>query len=129
MGLLFDTRHFQFPYSELSWEVISNVPLGLLSQGMHYRQSVDLSFRSRGLLPQSILESDSTYLLIQAVCTGMCCAIMPLRYGLEELSEHICILPISGGDVHAPIGLALRKTEPRSALAEKCFAEIKSFQT
>jgi DNA-binding transcriptional LysR family regulator len=124
MGLLYDTRYFQFQSIELSWEAISNVPLGLLSQGMHYRQAVDLSFRSRGLNPQSILESDSTYLLIQAVCAGMCCAIMPLQYGLEELSEHICISPISDGSVHAPIGLVLRKTEPRSALAEQCFSEI-----
>lgn len=127
MGLLYDTRHFQFPDHEFSWETISNVPLGLLSQGMHYRQSLDLSFRSRGLNPQSVLESDSTYVLIQAVCAGTCCAIMPLRYGLEELSQHLRILPISGGDIHASIGLVLRKTEPRSVLAEKCFAEAKSF--
>ncbi|MFK0089567.1 LysR family transcriptional regulator [Pseudomonas sp. NPDC090755] len=126
MGLLYDTRHFQFEQPQLSWEALGALPLGLLSQGMHYRQSVDLSFRSRGLNPLTVLESDSTYQLIQAVCAGMCCAIMPLQYGLEELSEHIRILPISSASVHAPIGLLLRRTEPRSALAEKCFAEVKA---
>ncbi|UVM24405.1 LysR family transcriptional regulator [Pseudomonas wadenswilerensis] len=126
MGLLYDVRHFQFEQAELPWEAVSEVPLGLLSKGMHYRQSVDLSFRSRGLQPHAVLESDSSYQLIQAACAGMCCAIMPLDYGLEGLSEHLRIVPISAASVHAPIGLLLRRTEPRSAIAEKCFAEVKS---
>ncbi|MDH0301622.1 MULTISPECIES: LysR family transcriptional regulator [unclassified Pseudomonas] len=126
MGLLFDTRHFQFSTPDLSWEALEKLPLGLLSQGMHYRQAIDLSLRSRGLHPQSILESDSTYQLIQGVCAGLCCAIMPLDHGLEGLSEHIRILPISGASIHAPVGLLLRRSEPRSALAEQCFAEARA---
>ncbi|MFQ6575958.1 LysR family transcriptional regulator [Pseudomonas sp. UM16] len=126
MGLLYDTRHYHFDQIELPWEAISDLPLGMLSEGMHYRQSVDLSFRSRGLHPQPVLESDSTYQLIQAICAGICCAIMPLNCGLDELSEHISIVPIASASVHAPIGLLLRRSEPRSALAEKCFAEVKA---
>jgi DNA-binding transcriptional LysR family regulator len=125
MGLLYDTRQFAFDKSCLSWETLAGLPLGLLSQGMHYRQSIDLSFRSRGLQALPLLESDSTYQLVQAVSAGLCCAIMPLDHGLEHLSEQIRILPITEASIHARIGLLLRRSEPRSALAQQCFAEAR----
>lgn len=65
MGLLHDTRHFQFTSDTLRWDELGDIPLGLLSKGMHYRQSLDLSFRSRGLEPNAVLESDSSFQLIQ----------------------------------------------------------------
>ncbi|MBJ6977603.1 LysR substrate-binding domain-containing protein, partial [Vibrio cholerae] len=81
---LFDERHFDFAESEVLWESLNNIPLGLLSKGMHYRHSIDLSFVSKGLVPQTVIESNSTFHLIQAVTSGLCCAIMPLNCGLEE---------------------------------------------
>lgn len=125
MGLLYDARQFAFDNPLLSWEALADLPLGLLSQGMHYRQSIDLSFRSRGLQPLPLLESDSIYQLLQAVSAGLCCAIMPLDHGLECLSEQIRILPITEASIHAPVGLLLRRSEPRSALAQQCFAEAR----
>ncbi|HGY9626734.1 TPA: LysR family transcriptional regulator [Pseudomonas putida] len=129
MGLLHDTRYFNFDTPALRWEALANLPLGLLSKGMHYRQSLDLSLRSRGLEPAAVLESDSTFQLIQAINTGMCCAVMPLDCGLEELSEHMRILPIADASIHSPVGLLLRRSEPRSAIAEQCFAEAKALFT
>ncbi|MFC5699003.1 LysR family transcriptional regulator [Pseudomonas sp. GCM10022186] len=126
MGLLHDTRFFSFQEQELDWETLGRLPLGLLTTGMHFRQSIDLSFRSRGLDPHPLLESESTFQLVQVVSAGICCAIMPLANGLEDLSEHLRVVPIAEAAVHAPLGLALRRTEPRSALAEKCFAEARS---
>jgi len=125
MGLLHDTRHYQFEQSELAWDELGDLPLGLLSKGMHYRQSLDLSFRSRGLAPLAVLESDSTFQLIQAITSGMCCAVMPLNCGLEDLSEHMRITPISEASVLSPVGLLLRRSEPRSALAEQCFNQAR----
>ncbi|RZI80795.1 MAG: LysR family transcriptional regulator, partial [Pseudomonas sp.] len=104
MGLLHDTRHYQFEQSELAWDELGDLPLGLLSKGMHYRQSLDLSFRSRGLAPLAVLESDSTFQLIQAITSGMCCAVMPLNCGLEDLSEHMRITPITEASVLSPVG-------------------------
>lgn len=126
MGLLHDTRHFQFASDTLCWDELGDIPLGLLSKGMHYRQSLDLSFRSRGLEPNAVLESDSTFQLIQAINTGMCCAIMPLHCGLEDLSEHLRILPVADAAIHSPVGLLLRRSEPRSAIAEQCFDEARA---
>lgn len=125
MGLLHDTRHYQFEQSELAWDELGDLPLGLLSKGMHYRQSLDMSFRSRGLAPLAVLESDSTFQLIQAITSGMCCAVMPLNCGLEDLSEHMRITPISEASVLSPVGLLLRRSEPRSAIAEQCFNQAR----
>ncbi|VVM49983.1 HTH-type transcriptional regulator HdfR [Pseudomonas fluorescens] len=126
MGLLHDTRHYQFEQSELAWDELGDLPLGLLSKGMHYRQSLDLSFRSRGLAPLAVLESDSTFQLIQAITSGMCCAVMPLNCGLEDLSEHMRITPITEASVLSPVGLLLRRSEPRSAIAEQCFNQARA---
>lgn len=122
MGLLFDTRHYSFTEPEMSWESISHIPLGLLTKGMHYRKSIDLSFSSKNLAPQIQLESDSTFQLLQAVNAGLCCAIMPLHCGMESMNEHLKIVPISEAKVRSRIGLLMRKAELRSALAERCFA-------
>ncbi|MDH1629710.1 LysR family transcriptional regulator [Pseudomonas mosselii] len=126
MGLLHDTRHFQFEADSLHWEDLGELPLGLLSKGMHYRQSLDLSFRSRGLAPNAVLESDSTFQLIQAINTGVCCAIMPLDCGLEELNQYMRIIPVQEASIHSPVGLLLRRSEPRSAIAEQCFDEARA---
>ncbi|MBF8779688.1 LysR family transcriptional regulator [Pseudomonas fulva] len=122
MGLLHDTRHFRFDQDQLRWEDLGALPLGLLSKGMHYRQSLDLSFRSRGLEPLALLESDSTFQLIQAIGAGLCCAVMPLHCGLEALNQHLRIIPVAEASIHSPVGLLLRRSAPRSAIAEQCFA-------
>jgi DNA-binding transcriptional LysR family regulator len=126
VGLLYDTRHFHFEGTEMSWEDAAELPLGMISNGMHYRKSIDLSFRSRGLDPQPILESDSTYQLFQAIHNGFCCAIMPLDSGLERPIENLAFINLPDASVLAPLGMVMRKTEPRSALAEKCFSEAKA---
>nr|WP_263010843.1 LysR family transcriptional regulator [Pseudomonas chlororaphis] len=125
VGLLYDTRHFHFQGTEMSWEEAAELPLGMLSTGMHYRKSIDLSFRSRGLNPTPILESDSTYQLFQAIHEGFCCSIMPLDSGLDSPIDNLAFIQLPDASVLAPLGLVMRKTEPRSAIAEKCFAEAR----
>ncbi|MDP9525865.1 LysR family transcriptional regulator [Pseudomonas protegens] len=125
VGLLYDTRHFHFQGTEMSWEDAAELPLGMLSTGMHYRKSIDLSFRSRGLNPTPILESDSTYQLFQAIHEGFCCSIMPLDSGLDSPIDNLAFIQLPDASVLAPLGLVMRKTEPRSAIAEKCFAEAR----
>jgi hypothetical protein len=49
MGLLYDQRFFSFGESPLSWESLIELPLGMLTSGMHFRQSIDHNFHSRGL--------------------------------------------------------------------------------
>ncbi|WP_166361136.1 LysR family transcriptional regulator [Pseudomonas akapageensis] len=122
MGLLFDQRHFEFGEQALSWETLTELPLGLLTSGMHFRQSIDHNFHSRGLNPKPLLQTDAVHQLVQAVHGGMCCAIMPLEGGLDALTEHLRLQPIEQASTLAPLGLIMRRSAPRSALAEACFA-------
>lgn len=126
LGVLYDSRYFDFAESEIAWESLNNIPLGLLSKGMHYRHSIDLSFGSKGLLPNTVIESNSTFHLIQAVTAGLCCAVMPLNSGLAELNEQLRIVPIQKAVVHSPLVLLKRRQEPSSALVDQCFAEARS---
>lgn len=122
MGLLYDERHFSFGDDPLSWNSLMELPLGLLTAGMHFRQSIDHAFHSRGLHPQPILQTDAVHQLLQAVHGGFCCAIMPLDGGLEQLAENLRLQPIEDAQTLARLGLIMRQSAPRSPLAEACFA-------
>jgi DNA-binding transcriptional LysR family regulator len=127
MGLLYDQRHFQFEQQSMTWDRLTELPLGLLTSGMHFRQSIDHNFRSRGLSPSPKLETDAVHQLLQAVNAGLCCAIMPMNSGLYEITRHQALIPIEDAHTLSPLGLIMRKSEPRSALAAACFEEGRKF--
>ena len=122
MGLLYDQRHFTFGEQPLSWAALIELPLALLSGGMHFRQSIDHNFHSRGLTPQPLLQTDAVHQLLQAVHGGLCCAVIPLEGGLEALTDDLRLHPIADAQTLAPLGLIMRREAPRSALAEACFS-------
>lgn len=122
MGLLFDERYFRFASTTLDWQEVVSVPLGMLSRTMRFRQAIAVKLAGLGLHARTVLESDSTYQLMQAVRAGVCCAVMPRHSGMESLSDTLQLLPIGDGATHSPVGLVMRRAEPRSALAEQCFA-------
>ncbi|KTC37376.1 LysR family transcriptional regulator [Pseudomonas sp. ABAC61] len=122
MGLLYDQRHFSFGEPPLSWEALTELPLGLLTSGMHFRQSIDHNFHIRGLHPRPVVQTDAVHQLVQMVHGGLCCAVMPLDSGLEAMTEHLRLQPIEEAQTLARLGLIMRRSAPRSALAEACFA-------
>ncbi|SQF93777.1 regulatory protein LysR [Paucimonas lemoignei] len=122
MALLYDHRHFDFGDEPLKWSDLITLPLGLLTSGMHFRQSIDNNFHSRGLQFEPMLQTDAVHQLLQAVHGGFCCAIMPLDGGLENLTEDLRLQPIDDARTMARLGLIMRRSAPRSALAEACFA-------
>ena len=122
MGLLYDHRHFDFGDKLLTWKDLIDLPLGLLTSGMHFRQSIDNNFHSRGLQFEPMLQTDAVHQLLQAVHGGFCCAIMPLDGGLENLTEDLRLQPIDEARTMARLGLIMRRSAPRSALAEACLA-------
>jgi len=122
MALLYDHRHFDFGDEPLKWSDLITLPLGLLISGMHFRQSIDNNFHSRGLQFEPMLQTDAVHQLLQAVHGGFCCAIMPLDGGLENLTEDLRLQPIDDARTMARLGLIMRRSAPRSALAEACFA-------
>jgi DNA-binding transcriptional LysR family regulator len=122
MGLLYDHRFFSFGDQPLRWEALIELPLGMLTSGMHFRQSIDHNFHSRGLTPRPLLQTDAVHQLLQAVHGGLCCAVMPLDSGLDALTDDLRMQPIENAKTLAPLGLIMRRGAPRSALAEACFA-------
>lgn len=127
MGLLFDPRHFAFAEQPLSWEAVAELPLGLLTAGMHFRQSIDHSFRARGLSPLVRLEADAVHHLTQAVSAGLCCSVMPLPANGSPTDGHLRLLPIEDAHTLAPQGLILRRSAPASPLAQACFEEAREW--
>ncbi|RXU06102.1 LysR family transcriptional regulator, partial [Pseudomonas syringae] len=71
-----------------------------------------------------LIQTDAVHQLLQAVHGGFCCAIMPLDGGLETLTEHLRLHPIADSRTLARLGLIMRRSAPRSALAEACFALV-----
>ncbi len=122
IGVLHDSRHFNIDRPELEWPDVAALPLGLLSSGMHFRQSVDHGLYSHGLRSDALLETDAVHSLLQAVSAGLCCALVPLESGLAGDSPHLRLTPIRGGDTLAPLSLLMRRSAPRSPLAEACFS-------
>ncbi|WPO99726.1 LysR family transcriptional regulator [Pseudomonas sp. HR96] len=129
MGLLFDQRFFEFGEQPLSWPALVELPLAMLTVGMHFRQSIDHNFHSRGLHPRPLLQTDAVHQLLQAVHGGLCCAIMPLDGNHAAITEHLRLQPIEQAHTLAPLGLIMRRQAPRSALAEACFALQQQWQT
>ncbi len=47
MGLLHDKRHFDFSGATPGWEALATLPLGFLTKGMYYRESIEISFKAK----------------------------------------------------------------------------------
>lgn len=126
MGLLFNRDRWTFGRQQLDWAALENLPLGVLSKGMHFRQSLDHGLQTAGVELHPLIETDSVEFLIQSVTAGLCCAVMPLGGGVEQRDEALELLPIADSHTLAPLGLALRRGAPASALAEALFQFVQS---
>ncbi|WP_336365485.1 LysR family transcriptional regulator [Marinobacter sp. C2H3] len=118
MGLLFNRGRWALNGPSLAWEDLENLPLGILSKGMHFRQSVDHALRTAGVTLTPLVETDSVEFLIQSVSAGLCCAVMPIGGGLDQRDEALQLLPIANSHTLAPLCLAMRRDAPASALAQ-----------
>ncbi|WP_111494985.1 LysR family transcriptional regulator [Marinobacter bohaiensis] len=118
MGLLFNRERWSFAAETLDWSDLEKLPLGILSKGMHFRQSVDHALQSAGVEITPLVETDSVEFLVQSVSAGLCCAVMPMGGGLEQRDETLELRPIAGSHTLAPLCLATRRSAPVSALAE-----------
>ena len=127
LGLLFHRNHFMPSTRTISWHEAVKQPLALLNKENHFRQSVDLAFQRYNLHPKVLVESSSTLHLIQSVNAGFCASIVPIAKGMENLSQDLDVVPIVDATINAPLGVVIRKEEPRSILIEKCFAQMRTY--
>nr|WP_231039884.1 LysR family transcriptional regulator [Proteus alimentorum] len=127
LGLLFHRNYFMPSAKTISWDEAVKLPLALLNKANHFRQSVDLAFQRYNLHPKVLVESSSTLHLIQSVDTGFCASIVPISKGMEKLSQNLDVVPIADAMINSPLGIIIRREEPRSILIEKCFAEMRAY--
>lgn len=113
VGLLYHPDHFPLHPSgalepqPLSWKALAELPLGLLSESMRFRQGLERSARLKGVELSPVLESDSVEQLLEATGSGLCCTLMPLP------APHLA-------EVFGLRLLALEEALPQSALALVC---------
>lgn len=115
IGLLHQPALFDFTDDgPLDWSRIAELPLGLLSTSMRFRQGIDSSAAAHGVVLQPVIESDAVDYLIECVNTGLCCTLVPLPAPASLMLDHLRVQPLAVNLNQLPLALICRSTEPDS---------------
>ncbi|MBU3021270.1 LysR family transcriptional regulator [Aestuariibacter sp. A3R04] len=127
MAVIYHPEHFHWTGKQVSWDALSSTPLGLLTAGMHFRQSVMLNMAGEGISNEPVIESDSVHHLLQAVNKGLCCTVVPKDMSLLGLNAALEVKAITNAKIISPLGLIMRKSQPSSPVAGACFETIQRY--
>ncbi|MBB3101958.1 LysR family transcriptional regulator [Azomonas macrocytogenes] len=113
IGLLYHPALFEFTEGDgpLDWNRIAEVPLGLLSTSMRFRQGIDSSAAAHGVVLQPVIESDAVDHLIECVNTGLCCTLIPLPAPTSPLFDQLRVEPLAVALNQLPLALICRSSE------------------
>jgi DNA-binding transcriptional LysR family regulator len=92
----------------IPWSVISALPLGLLSNAMRFRQSLNRNAQIQGVSLTPLLETDSVEHLIEAAFEDLCATIIPLPLPSHPAIGELCVLPIEEVLQQPMLGLMAR---------------------
>jgi len=112
--------------ASVTWAVVSELPLCLLTTDTQNRRTIESLMRGAGGNPQITLESDSMMVLFAHVRTGSWASIIPetlLRSA--GLGREFTAIPINAPDVVHTIGLVMPVREPTTPLAAALAAEAR----
>ena len=112
--------------ASVTWAVVSELPLCLLTTDTQNRRTIESLMRGAGGNPQITLESDSMMALFAHVRTGSWASIIPetlLRSA--GLGREFTAIPINAPDVVHTIGLVMPVREPTTPLAAALAAEAR----
>ena len=112
--------------ASVTWAVVSELPLCLLTTDTQNRRTIESLMRGAGGNPQITLESDSMMALFAHVRTGSWASIIPetlLRSA--GLGREFTAIPINAPDVVHTIGLVMPEREPTTPLAAALAAEAR----
>jgi len=112
--------------TSVTWAVVSELPLCLLTTDTQNRRTIESLMRGAGGNPQITLESDSMMVLFAHVRTGSWASIIPetlLRSA--GLGREFTAIPINEPDVVHTIGLVMPVREPTTPLAAALAAEAR----
>ena len=108
IGLLHNPAIFQFAERSIAWKQVAELPLGLLSNSMRFRQAIDYAAAAEGAMLQPIIESDAVEHLIEAVNSGICCTLVPLPDHDFPVLEALRMLPLKNPPKTATLALVCR---------------------
>ena len=101
IGLLYHPEYFHFDQDSnlpaphrLPWSALANIPLGLLSPAMRFRQGIDRTASVKGVTLTPLIESDAVEHLIEAANEGLCCTLVPLPVLNSPMLDHLMIAPM-----------------------------------
>lgn len=106
VGLMYQPDRFDLDgKTPLTWKQVSELPLGLLTPSMRFRQSLDQAANKDGIFLQPVLESDAVEHLIESTHMGLCCTLVPLPAPDSPLMSHLAIQPLEAPSLPTPLAM------------------------
>ena len=113
VGLLYHPGHFQPPSQSLPtlpWQRLAELPLGLLTTSMRFRQGLERGARAHNTELNPVLESDSVEHLLEATTHGLCCTLIPLPAPLA-VPAGLNVVPLQDNLLQPALGLVCRRED------------------
>ncbi|MDK2778370.1 MAG: LysR family transcriptional regulator [Pseudomonadota bacterium] len=134
VGLLYHPAYFPATTlqpgdaEQMSWAGLAELPLGLLSESMRFRQGLERSARLKGTELSPVLESDSVEHLLEATNNGLCCTLIPLPAPYAVNTTGLQLLPMEDALPQPALALVCQHSQYRNnalvqALMQRLAAE------
>jgi DNA-binding transcriptional LysR family regulator len=122
--LLVPNGHYLGDRESIDWHEVGSLPLCLLSPNLHNRVIIDKIFKSVGVTPQAVIETNCSLGLFAHMRTGNWLTIVPHSY-FYLLGDWVFIrsIPIVNPVTTATIGLVIHERDP-IAPAVRAFVEV-----
>ncbi|MFT4464729.1 MAG: substrate-binding domain-containing protein [Sodalis sp. (in: enterobacteria)] len=119
--LVFNPALFPALPLPLSLAQVAELPLCLAEPSHYFRRYLDENFRATGLQPRLILESASTFQLLQGVFTGLGCGIVPCGHLLPAMTPALTTIPIAMPTMKRQTAMAIAAPGRAIPLAQVVF--------
>jgi DNA-binding transcriptional LysR family regulator len=110
----------------VTWDLVSQLPLCLLTSDSQSRGIVESLLRGAGSKPRITLESDSMTVLLAHVRTGAWASVVPEKFAEATLlTREFTTIPIIEPEIVHTIGLIMPLRDPTTPLATALAAEAR----
>ena len=109
-------------WAEIRWPELAETRLCLLTPDMQNRRIINRNFMEAGLDSDTMLESNSTLVLVASVLEGDWATILPTDLAAFLAPGHDLVsIPISGGVQSHSVGLVAQYQEPQTPVLKALF--------
>ncbi len=108
--------------TSISWSEIAGLKLCLLTPDMQNRRIINRNFMEAGLAPPSMIESNSTVVLVSNVANGDWVTILPDDIaGFLTAGKPVRVIPLREGVSARMVGLVAQYQEPHTPVLQELF--------